>query len=195
MLGSGSTAPVDLTERVSDLEIEIRFRTNPAAARLQREPVTGGIRRGEPGRRRCASLRGHCRSARWLRISACARRVQVPSAPPTLSRHCRRFDARSRRRNEPLPPRIRRGRPRSSARHLGGPARPVVTGLVLRRGIVAIGARRIGSGAPRGRVRAAGMLRRAAGGGFAQRACAGRAKRIRRAGLAARRADPPLRSR
>jgi hypothetical protein len=55
----------------------------PAATPLPREAKTGGISRDEPGRRSRASLHGHCRSARWLRVSACAFRVQVPSAPQT----------------------------------------------------------------------------------------------------------------
>jgi hypothetical protein len=50
----------------------------PAATRLPRKAKTGRIRRDEPGTQLRASLRGHCRDARWLIISACARRVRVP---------------------------------------------------------------------------------------------------------------------
>ena len=51
---------------------------DPAAAWLPREARRSRTRRDSPERRRCASLRGHCRIARWLMISACVGRVRVP---------------------------------------------------------------------------------------------------------------------
>jgi hypothetical protein len=61
-------------------ELEIRFSRcrAPQTQRLPlpREAKTGGINRDEPGHRSRASLRGHCRSARWLMVSACDFRVK-----------------------------------------------------------------------------------------------------------------------
>ena len=69
---------------MSAFNVSRSTRFSAAATPLQRGPSLGEKSRDKTRRRSGASLRGHCRCARWLRISACAWRVQVPSAPPTL---------------------------------------------------------------------------------------------------------------
>src|SRR5207302_3394763 len=54
----------------------------PRYCHARREPAgSGGTRREML---HGASLRDDCRCTRWLVISACVSRVQVPSAPPTF---------------------------------------------------------------------------------------------------------------
>src|SRR5688572_13915739 len=70
-------------------EFEIRFHLAPAAMRLPHHGLKRGIGEDEPGSVCGASLRGHCRIARWLVISACVGRVRVPLCGPSTEAQVR----------------------------------------------------------------------------------------------------------
>jgi hypothetical protein len=59
-------------------ESEIRFHTVSAATRLPRQAGQPGIWRDEPGFASDASLRGHCRIARWMKFRLACHGVRVP---------------------------------------------------------------------------------------------------------------------
>src|SRR5690349_1299164 len=79
---AGVTAPgAGLLNQPPICEFEIGFQTDPAATRLPRHAGEPGIWKDEPGLGYDASLRGHCRIARLMQISACVGRVRVPLRP------------------------------------------------------------------------------------------------------------------
>ena len=71
---------------------------NAAAMWLPRQLMMAEDSRDEPAHRSGASLRDHCRYARWLNISACAGRVRSPLSPPVSCRDHSTLAAAGRRR-------------------------------------------------------------------------------------------------
>lgn len=59
-------------------EFEVRFHLAPAAMRLPHHGVKRGIGKDEPGLSLDASLRGHCRIARWMKFRLACQGVRVP---------------------------------------------------------------------------------------------------------------------